>query len=775
MKKIKSNSQKEEREKEDYMMVTTIQPVIVITFLAFLLGSCVCFADSPEIDALPDENIFQYVERIKGKFDLALYRFVIGAANPYKEGDAAMGVAADSDQTREKARKLLLNTTIKDIHEHPLFEDNQQKLIWKTTDSTQYEKVKDWTMGRLKDFVLIKSESDIKGIMWGLNSDVIACLVKLMSNAELTEVGKKVFNPLPESNLGAKGYMGARIQPNSPTDNPEDIVWQVFDGWCYATGDVVLGTNPVSDSIENIAAIEKMLKDVVMTFGLQDTIPWCVLSHIDKQYAVERKYPGETAIWFQSLAGCDDANQTFDISIDKMMNYARMRTGRYTLYHETGQGADFTNGAGHGFDMVVHESRKYGLARALIMEAANAAPSGKVRSFTNDVAGFIGPEVFKTREQLVRCCLEDIVMGKLHGLCLGLDICSTLHMPISLDDLDWCLDQVMPANPGYLMALPTKNDPMLSYLTTAFQDHVRIRNKFGYKVNDAMWNFFKKINIVDDNGIFTDHFGDPIWVYYQYLLAKGDRRSKEEIYAEGQAAIQRIEARGVPIARGYGEHPWDMNPELGRKIRSLYDDAKMSVWMEFTPEFIRSIPDTVLIATMSKDRAEYMAHPPTGEILSEAATASMEKLRKAWESNIPDVQIVISDGLNAGAIMDTGHLFPFLEVVRNELAAAGFTVGDKNIVVTSGRVRAGYAIGAVLFGKSDSHKPRVVLHVIGERPGNGHHNYSIYLVAPKGEIWSKKRVDHDIGRVVSGISDTAYHPMDAAKETVKIIKEMTGK
>jgi hypothetical protein len=24
------------------------------------------------------------------------------------------------------------------------------------------------------------------------------------------------------------------------------------------------------------------------------------------------------------------------------------------------------------------------------------------------VAGFIGPEVFKTREQLVRCCLEDI-------------------------------------------------------------------------------------------------------------------------------------------------------------------------------------------------------------------------------------------------------------------------------------------------------------------------------------------------------------------------------
>ena len=35
--------------------------------------------------------------------------------------------------------------------------------------------------------------------------------------------------------------------------------------------------------------------------------------------------------------------------------------------------------------------------------------------------------------------------------------------------------EVMMANPAFLMALPTKNDPMLSYLTTAFQDHVRIR------------------------------------------------------------------------------------------------------------------------------------------------------------------------------------------------------------------------------------------------------------------------------------------------------------
>lgn len=746
-------------------------------FLLCLTSACIlAVGTSAGAVSIPEvksgEDVFGYVERIKGKFDHAFYQQVIGAANPYKEGDEAIGVAADSDATRTNARKLLSATKIGAIHERPLFEDHLQKLIWKTTDKEQYEKVKAWTMGELKTFLLTQSEADIKGIMGGLNSDVIACITKLMSNAELTTVGQKVFNPLPGSNIGAKGYMSARIQPNSPTDSPEDIIWQVFDGWSYATGDLILGTNPVSDSVENIAAIERALKDLIVTFGLEDVLPWCVLAHIDKQYKAEKKYPGSTAIWFQSLAGCDAANKTFDISIEKMLNYAKMRKGKFGLYHETGQGADFTNGAGNGFDMVAHESRKYGFSRALGMEIAKAG--GNVWSHTNNVAGFIGPEIFKTREQLVRCCLEDIVMGKLHGLCLGLDICSTLHMPVSLDDLDWCMDQIMPANPAYLMGLPTKNDPMLSYLTTGFQDHLRIRGKFGYKVNDAMWAFFKKIKIVNPDDTFTEHLGDPIWVYYQYCLAKGDKRSKDEIYAEGEAAIKRIEARGVPIARGHGENPWDLNPKLHEQMRKLYKDAKVSIWTEFTPEFIKTIPNAVVISTNSKDREDYIAHPPTGETLSKSAVASLEKLRDAWAGKYPDVQIVISDGLNANAIMDQGHLTPYLQALRKEFKAAGFTVAEKHIVVNSGRVRAGYAIGDLLFGTSDPAKPKAIVHIIGERPGSGHHNYSAYLAAPKSEVWKGKTMDHDQARVISGISDTAYKPADAAKETVSIVKEMSG-
>ncbi|MBW1646029.1 MAG: ethanolamine ammonia-lyase subunit EutB [Deltaproteobacteria bacterium] len=749
---------------------------ILGSLLFLLLFSLAVPGRAVTIDGVkPGEDVFSYIERIKGKFDQTLYCQVMGAANAFKEGDATLGVAADNDTTRVYARMLLANTKIKDVHEHPLYVDGLQKLVWDNIDQAQYAKVKEMTLGELKEFLLTRSEAEIKGIMEGLDSDVIACMPKLMSNAELITVGQKVFNPLPGSKLGAKGYLAARVQPNSPTDNVDDIQWQVFNAFSFAVGDLILGTNPVDSSVDSVAAVENALADILKTFKIENNMPWCVLAHIDVQAKVEKKYPGSTAIFFQSLAGCDQANATFGLTNQKLLDYARSRKGqRYGLYFETGQGADFTNGAGNGFDMVVHESRKYGLARVLKHELAKVQPHG-AWIHLNDVAGFIGPEVFTSREQLVRCCLEDIVMGKLHGLCHGLDICSTLHMTVSLDDLEWCQDQIAPANPGYLMALPTRNDPMLSYLTTSFQDHVRLREKFGFKVNDAMWEFFKKIKIIDQNGKFTEHAGDPIWVYYQYCLAKGDRRSKDEIYAEGKKKVKEVVARGVDLAIGHGKKVSDIEPELDKTIHALYDDAKVSLWSEFTPEFIKTIPHAVVIKTKAKDREDYIAHPASGEQLSETAVATLEKLRQAWGSKIPDVQIVISDGLNAKAIMDEGHLLPYLQALEKELRAAGMTVSTKNLVVINGRVRAGYQIGEVLFAQADAAKPKTILHIIGERPGSGHHNFSVYIASPKGKTWQEKKVDHDIVRVISGISNTALKPEKAAAETVRLIKKINAR
>ena len=352
-----------------------------LLFSAMLFFGALAFSTNSEAITIknvkPGEDVFQYITRVKGSFDQKLYQQVIGASNAFKEGDKTIGVAADTDASRENARKLLANTKIKDITNHPLLNDDLYKFIAKSTNSAQYNKIKDWTMGQMKTYLLTKTEPEIKAVMFGMNSEVVGCLPKLMSNQELIAVDRKIFNVLPGTKIGAKGYLSARIQPNSPTDDPEEIMWQVLDGFSYAVGDLVIGTNPVDGTVESTARVEAALKDVVDTFKLKGIIPWCVLAHIDVQGELFKEQPQLVDFVFQSLAGTDVANKTFDVTVAKMVNAAKSRKGqRFGLYYETGQGSDFTNGGAEGVDMVVLESRKYGFARGLAQILAEVQPKG---------------------------------------------------------------------------------------------------------------------------------------------------------------------------------------------------------------------------------------------------------------------------------------------------------------------------------------------------------------------------------------------------------------
>src|SRR5262245_2196947 len=88
----------------------------------------------------PGEDVFAYVDRVKGGFDQTMYQQVIGAANDFKEGDQAIGVGAVDEVTRKNARALLANTKIEDLYDRPLLVDDLQRLIWQTTDKAQYSK-----------------------------------------------------------------------------------------------------------------------------------------------------------------------------------------------------------------------------------------------------------------------------------------------------------------------------------------------------------------------------------------------------------------------------------------------------------------------------------------------------------------------------------------------------------------------------------------------------------------------------------------------------------
>jgi len=249
------------------------------------------------------DDLVAHVKRISGGWDQAVYTRLLGQANAFKEGDEIVGVAAANEAERERARRLLARTPLRKIDAHPPFSDRLSAALAADLDPAVQGRIADWTLGALRGFLLAQPEAAIQAIMPGLSSDVIACVVRLLSNEELIRVGDTVYNPLPGTRIGGRGCLAARLQPNSPTDHPADIRWQVFDGWAYGVGDVVLGTNPVSSEPESVAAVSDTLREVLEVFRLADLMPHCVLAHIDVQAEVDAAAPGSTGVWFQSIAG----------------------------------------------------------------------------------------------------------------------------------------------------------------------------------------------------------------------------------------------------------------------------------------------------------------------------------------------------------------------------------------------------------------------------------------------------------------------------------------
>jgi ethanolamine ammonia-lyase large subunit len=121
--------------------------------------------------------------------------------------------------------------------------------------------------------------------------------------------------------------------------------------------------------------------------------------------------------------------------------------------------------------------------------------------------------------------------------------------------------------------------------------------------------------------------------------------------------------------------------------------------------------------------------------------------------------------------MDEGHLETFLPALYENINALNLTIAENPIVIKNGRVRVGYQIGEELFGYEASQK-HCIIHIIGERPGTMHRNFSVYITTANASTWKNHgKVDHDITRVISGISDTSYQPKEAALEAASLIKE----
>jgi ethanolamine ammonia-lyase large subunit len=674
-------------------------------------------------------------------------------ANEFKEGDLRVGGTTD-DQVRGEARRALGALHLKDLGGTALVEDGVSEALARTLDQRLAADVSALSVADLKRILL----SDA-GAGWarryrdGLSSEAIAAAVKVMSNDELGTVARTLYNPLPGDGvaLGAPRHFGSRLQPNSPGDDEEEILFSILEGLTYGCGDCILGINPASDDLETIIRLEELLRGVVGRLALPTR--YCVLSDIVKLTSARERT--RVDVGFQSLAGTSKAlGGMVGMDTDGLLDLAGGFGG---LYFETGQGLEVTNGTSEGVDMVTLEARTYGVARHIGLRTG-------AWMIVNDVAGFIGPEVFRTGEQLVRACLEDAVMAKLHGLTMGLDVCSTFHMGIEPGELRRLTEQIVEqAAPAYLMAVAGNADPMLGYLTTSFREHPRLRTRAGKQISTPMLARLAALGVVDDDGHLRADAPRPETLYAVYMKAGGDTRPHETLREEGARKLDALRQRGYDL--GHGHSPdYEAPAAVETRLKSIYEHARRALYATLDEAVVRDVsPHGLRVSTRARDREEYLSHPPSGERICDADAARLAAL---YPSRRPQVQFVLSDGLNADALNE--HLRELLPRLRRLVEGAGYHVGPADVVVRNGRVRAGYHVGALL-------DVDVVVHLIGERPGTGLNTLSAYLTygrdAAGRSRWSPD-LDNSCTTAVCGVHPKGKRPTAAADEIAGCVRRM---
>ncbi len=684
-------------------------------------------------------------------------RRVFTLANAFKEGDLVLGGTTD-DRLREDARRVLLATTVGDIRRAVFVDDGVTAALNRSRDRRFDNDLDALTIARVKAMLLGPDAAAWARRHCGaLASEAIAAVAKVMTNDELSSVARALFNPLDGDGVavGAPRHFGSRIQPNSPGDDEEEILFSILEGLSYGCGDVIIGLNPAADELDTIVRLEQLLEGVVRRLDLPTR--YCVLSDIVKQHEAQKHTRVDVA--FQSLAGTSRALVGMaGLDVDGVLDLARGFNG---LYFETGQGSEVTNGSADGVDMVTLEARTYGLARHLRQETGGVngvrAPA-RPWMIVNDVAGFIGPEVFKDAEQLERACLEDAVMAKLHGISMGLDVCATFHMGIAPSTLRRLTERIVEgAAPAYVMSVAGNADPMLGYLTTSFREHPRLRRKVSRGMTSSMEQRLTALGVLGHDGEPKPGADTVARLYATYARKGGDRRTASLLEEAGRLRLYELRERGFDLGVVDAS-------DADARVEAIYTHARRALYATVDENIIKDAsPHSVRVRSAASSRDDYLAHPPAGERLRDDDARAVATLYRARE---PQVQLVVSDGLNANAINE--QLRALLPSLRRLLSDNGCHVGETDVVVENGRVRAGYEIGG-LIGAA------IIVHVVGERPGTGLNMASAYLTYGRDESgqsrWSRD-LDHCVTTAICGIHPKGKPPQAAAEEIARTVARM---
>ncbi len=421
----------------------------------------------------------RYSSTVHGeRFSFADLRELLAKANERKSGDELAGIAPASERERVAAKLALADVRISDFHDQALVDDEVTAETRASIAPAAYQAIASLTVGQLRELILAPQFPGLwpTTLSGGFLPEVAAAVAKIMSDLDLVLAARPLRTITRCRNtMGEAGTLGGRLQPNHPTDDLAGILASVVDGLAYACGDAVIGVNPATDSAARTAHLLAGLNE--FTADLEIPTQTCVLAHVTTQIAaLELGAPVD--LLFQSLAGTEEANRSFGVSLS-LMREARAAVlashreraadfvGEQCVYIETGQGSALSSGSHHGIDQLTLESRAQGAAKTLDP------------FLINTVVGFIGPEYLADSRQITRAGLEDHFCGKLQGLPMGVDVCYTNHVDADQNTNDDLLMLLTSAGCNYFMGLPAGVDVMLGYQSTSYHDVASMRRLSG--------------------------------------------------------------------------------------------------------------------------------------------------------------------------------------------------------------------------------------------------------------------------------------------------------
>ena len=430
---------------------------------------------------------------------------VMAKANELKSGDVLAGLAAESDSERVAAKEVLSNLLLSDLRNSPAVDyeaDDVTRMDQDGVDAGMYDRIKNWTVGEFREWLLSydATESAIREIRKGLTAEMIAGVAKLMSNLDLIYAASKIrIETTCNTTAGGRGIFSTRLQPNHPTDDVEGITASLFEGLSYGCGDMLIGLNPVNDSVSSCAEILKRFHEVKTRWQIPTQN--CVLAHITTQMEAVRQ-GAPTDLIFQSIAGSQKGNEAFGFTTDTVREAQALLREKGTAkgpnvpYFETGQGSELSSNAHFGADQVTMEARCYAYAK-------------QFQPFmVNTVVGFIGPEYLYDSKQVMRAGLEDHFMGKLTGIPMGCDCCYTNHMQADQNDLESLTLMLAAAGCNYVIGVPASDDVMLNYQSNSYQDAAAVREVLGLRPIREFEQWLERVGIME-NGKLTKLAGDP--------------------------------------------------------------------------------------------------------------------------------------------------------------------------------------------------------------------------------------------------------------------------